>query len=91
MKHKREGAEEKLYTGEGLLRRAPWGSTNTAQGLETREELGLQRRYMLGKGKSAVEGDPKKSWSGKLNRSRVPVTPATRIMPNLITFIIVDQ
>ena len=28
------------------------------------EELCLQRRYMFRKGKSAVEGDPKKSWSG---------------------------
>ena len=28
------------------------------------EKLGLQRRYMLRKGKSAVKGDPKKSWSG---------------------------
>ena len=25
--------------------------------------LGLQRRYMLSKEKSVVEGDPKKSWS----------------------------
>ena len=33
-------------------------------GLETWEELGLQHRYMLRKGKSAVEGDPKKSWCG---------------------------
>ena len=31
--------------------------------LETWEEFGLQRRYMLRKGKSAVEGDPKKGWS----------------------------
>ena len=29
-----------------------------------REELGLQRTYMFRKGKSAVEGDPKKVWSG---------------------------
>ena len=28
------------------------------------KKLGLQLRYMLRKGKSAVEGDPKKSWSG---------------------------
>ena len=28
------------------------------------KKLGLQRRYMLRKGKSAVEGDPEKSWSG---------------------------
>ena len=28
------------------------------------EKLGLQRRYMFRKGKSAVEGDPEKSWSG---------------------------
>ena len=28
------------------------------------EKLGLQRRYKLRKGKSAVEDDPKKSWSG---------------------------
>ena len=28
------------------------------------EKLGLQRRYMFRKGKCAVEGDPKKSWSG---------------------------
>ena len=26
-------------------------------------KLGLQQRYMLRKRKSAVEGDPKKSWS----------------------------
>ena len=31
--------------------------------LEAWEKLGLQRRYILRKGKSAVEGDPKKSWS----------------------------
>ena len=29
-----------------------------------REELGFQQKYMFRKGKSAVEGDPKKSWSG---------------------------
>ena len=29
-----------------------------------REELRFQRKYMFRKGKSAVEGDPKKSWSG---------------------------
>ena len=28
------------------------------------EKLGLQRRYMFSKGKSAIEGDPEKSWSG---------------------------
>ena len=28
------------------------------------EKFGLQRRYMFSKEKSAVEGDPKKSWSG---------------------------
>ena len=28
------------------------------------EKLGLQRRYMFRKGKSAVENDPKKSWNG---------------------------
>ena len=28
-----------------------------------REKLGLQQRYMFRKRKSAVEGDPKKSWS----------------------------
>ena len=28
------------------------------------EELGLLRKYMSRKGKSTVEGDPKKSWSG---------------------------
>ena len=28
------------------------------------EKLGLQRRYMFRKGKSAVKGDPKKGWSG---------------------------
>ena len=28
------------------------------------EEFGIQRRNMLRKGKSADEGDPKKSWSG---------------------------
>ena len=33
-------------------------------GLQTREELGLQRRYIIRKGKSAVKGDPKKSLSG---------------------------
>ena len=27
-------------------------------------KLGLQRRNMFRKGKSAIEGDPKKSWSG---------------------------
>ena len=27
-------------------------------------KLGLQRRYMFRKRKSAVKGDPKKSWSG---------------------------
>ena len=27
------------------------------------EKLGLQQRYMFRKGTSAVEGDPKKSWS----------------------------
>ena len=34
-------------------------------GLETWEKLGLPRTYStcLEKGKSAVEGDPKKSWS----------------------------
>ena len=32
--------------------------------LRTWEELGLQRRCMLRKGKSAVEGHPTKSWSG---------------------------
>ena len=32
--------------------------------LRSGKKLGLQRRYMLKKGKSAVEGDPKKSWSG---------------------------
>ena len=32
-------------------------------GLETREELGLQQRYMFKKGNSVVEGDPKKDWS----------------------------
>ena len=32
--------------------------------MRTWEELGLQRRYMFRKGKSAVEGDPKKSRSG---------------------------
>ena len=26
--------------------------------------LAFQRRYMFSKGKSVVEGDPKKSWSG---------------------------
>ena len=29
-----------------------------------REKLDLNRRYMFRKGKSAVEGDPKKSGSG---------------------------
>ena len=33
-------------------------------GLETWETLGLQRRYMFRKGKSAVEGDPGKSCNG---------------------------
>ena len=32
------------------------------QGLETREKLGLQRRYMFKK--TAVEGDFRVSWSG---------------------------
>ena len=32
--------------------------------LETRKKLGLQRRYMFRKGKSAIESDPKKTWSG---------------------------
>ena len=31
---------------------------------ETREELGLQQRYVFRKEKSAVERDTKKSWSG---------------------------
>ena len=35
-----------------------------SEGLETMEKRGLQRRYMFRKGTSAVEGDPKKSWSG---------------------------
>ena len=29
-----------------------------------REKLGLQRRYMFRKETSAIEGDPKKTWSG---------------------------
>ena len=29
-----------------------------------REKLGSHQRYIFTKGKSAVEGDPKKSWSG---------------------------
>ena len=32
--------------------------------LETREECGLQRRCMFREGKSAVDGDHKKSWGG---------------------------
>ena len=34
-----------------------------SEGLETWKELGLEQRYMFSKGKSAVEGDPKKGWS----------------------------
>ena len=46
-----------------------------AYGLETREELGLQRRYVFTKGNSAFEDDPKKSWNGikvegELNKRR---------------------
>ena len=33
-------------------------------GLETKEKLGPQRRNMFRKGKSAVKGDSKISWSG---------------------------
>ena len=33
-------------------------------GWDTREKLGLQRRYMFRNKKSAVEGDPNESWSG---------------------------
>ena len=50
-----------IQNREGLLRGGPRGSRDTAQGLETWEKLGLQQRYMFRKGKSAVEGDPKKS------------------------------
>ena len=35
------------------------------------EELGLQQRCMLRKGKCAIEGDPKKSWMG-LKQRREP-------------------
>ena len=34
------------------------------RGLETRENLGLRQKYIFRKGKSAVESDPKKNWSG---------------------------
>ena len=49
---------------EGLLRGTPWGSIDTVQGPETREELGHYRRYMFKKGKSSFEGNPKEIWSG---------------------------
>ena len=45
---------------EGLMRKQRY----SVFPLETWEKLGLQRRYMLRKTKSAVEGNPKKSWSG---------------------------
>ena len=45
---------------EGLMRKQRY----SVFPLETWEKLGLQRRYMLRKTKSAVEGNPEKSWSG---------------------------
>ena len=35
-----------------------------SEGLETRKEVGFQRRYVFRKRKNAVEDDLKNSWSG---------------------------
>ena len=64
MKRRGERAEEKICTEE---RGTPWRGPMRKQRYSVRpcdvEKLGLRRRYMLSKGKSAVEGDLKKSWS----------------------------
>ena len=60
----RRSRRKALYRTERDFLEGPMNKQRYSVDLETREERGLQRTYMFRKGKSAVEGDPKKSWSG---------------------------
>ena len=62
MKHKWEGAQRKvLYKRERDALEGPHEEAETQRmALRRGRDFGLQRRYMFRKGKSAVEGDPKK-------------------------------
>ena len=58
----KRGRKTALYR-RGALLRGPHEEAEI-QRKAVREKLGLQQKYMFRKGKSAVEGDPKESWSG---------------------------
>ena len=60
----RRGRRKDLYRRERDSLEGPHEEAEIQRkALRRGKELGLQRRYMFRKGKSAVEGDPKKSWS----------------------------
>ena len=60
----RGGRRKDLHRRERDSLEGPHGEAEIQRkALRLGKELGLQRRYMLRKGKSAVEGDSMKSWS----------------------------
>ena len=59
----RRGRRKALYRRERDSLQGPKRKQRYSVRLQTWEKFGLQRGYMLRKGKSAVEGDHRKSWS----------------------------
>ena len=60
----RKGQNKALYRGKKDSDGPHENAEIQRKALRRGKKLGLQRRYMLRKGKCAVEGDPKKCWSG---------------------------
>ena len=68
----RRGRRKALYSKEtGTPWREPIRKQRYSVRPKTREKLGFQRRYIFRKGKSAVEGDPRKDWSGIETKAEV--------------------